>query len=192
MKKQDDMNRVRSLLARWVAEIQLSAARCRYDIHRDSQGEVAKLLNEIYGYQLENLDNEKKDYPGIDLGDSINHVAFQVTSRTDPGKITESLEKFVRHDAETYTAGIRFLLLSFEKVKFGGKVSKKWEKIYPAFDPEFHILSFHNLIWVCLSSDEIEVFKELQNDNERYCCWNFHWCFRRFVSRFGKKWIYCY
>jgi len=61
------------------------------------------LLNEIYDYQLENLNYEKNNYPGIDLGDKENNIGFQVTSRRDIRKIQDSLEKFKKIGHEDYS-----------------------------------------------------------------------------------------
>jgi len=92
-----------------------------------------KLLNEIYDLKLENLNFEKANYPGIDLGDKFNKIGFQITSRSDSRKILESLEKFSKGPNRIYTNGIRFFILNNLK-----KPQPKIEK-YQDYSPYFKI-----------------------------------------------------
>ncbi len=116
-----------------------------FDINKVSEDLALKLLNETYGYHLENLNYTKANYPGIDLGDKINKIGFQITSRRDPEKFKDSLEKFSKGPHEIYSDGIRFLILSIEDRR--PKLSKKkYTKLNPGFDPVNHILTINDLI----------------------------------------------
>ena len=44
---------------------------------------MCDLLNLTYDYELENLNREKMNYPGIDLGDRYDRVAVQIASEPD-------------------------------------------------------------------------------------------------------------
>ncbi len=104
----EEIDRVIKLVSLWVTEIKANNYLDFYDINKVAEDLALKLLNEIYGLQLKNLNEEKPNYPGIDLGDKINKIAYQVTSRNDDRKIQESLESFVKEDKTIYSNGIRF------------------------------------------------------------------------------------
>jgi hypothetical protein len=101
-------------------------------------------LNEIYGYNLENLNYDHENYPGIDLGDKINKIGFQITTRKDARKIKECLEKFAEGQSKVYINGIRFLIIRLGKKPQLKK--DKYQKIYPGFDPDRHILTAKDLL----------------------------------------------
>ena len=144
MKQQDDHSEIIGLLAQWIAEIKIHNANTSYDINTKSEDLACSLLNEIYDYQLVNLNTKKHNFPGIDLGDEAKSLlAFQITSRTDSSKIIESLKIFVNNNYDKrFQNGIRFLILSEEKVKLG---RKNPEAIYPAFNKEKHIITIKEL-----------------------------------------------
>jgi hypothetical protein len=108
----EELNRVLSLLSWWLMTIKSHNAVGFFDITKVAEGVALKLLNEIYDYQLENLNYEKSNYPGIDLGDKTNKIGFQVTSRKDSRKIYDNLEKFAKGPAKIYPNGIHFLILN--------------------------------------------------------------------------------
>jgi len=144
MSGQEDLNRVLNLISLWLTTINSHNTAGLFDINKLAEGLALKLLNEIYGYDLENLNYEKSNYPAIDLGDKTNKIGFQISTRTDSRKIKESLEKFVKGPHKTYSNGIRFLILHREKRPQSSK--KKYKEIYPDFDPDKHILTADHLI----------------------------------------------
>ncbi len=146
MKKEDSIKRVNLLLSRWVAQIQLNNALSFYDINNFSEGLSAKLLNIIYGYNLVNLNNEQRNHP-FDLGDKEAGIAFQVTSRTDTGKVIGSLENFIDRSLDIeYPRGLYFLILSINKIpRLNPKITEKISGFYQFFDPREHIISLKKL-----------------------------------------------
>lgn len=56
------------------------------------------LFNLIYGYKLKNLNKQRKNTPGIDLGDKKTKVCYQVTSTNERKKIDESIKKFEKYE----------------------------------------------------------------------------------------------
>jgi WD40 repeat protein len=138
------LDRVLFLISWWLAAIKFNNAIGFFDINKVAEGVALKILNEIYDYRLENLNYEKNNYLGIDLGDKTNKIGFQITSRKDARKIQESLGKFVKEPIEIYSNGIRFLILSQERKP--QLVREKYQKICPGFDPERHILNADDLI----------------------------------------------
>ena len=52
-----------------------------------------EVLNTTYGLNLKNLNDERSNEPGIDLGDDKAQIAFQVTSKNKLSKIHDTLNK---------------------------------------------------------------------------------------------------
>jgi hypothetical protein len=140
----EELNRVLFLISWWLSAIKSHNAIGFFDINKVAEDVSLRLLNEIYGYQLENLNYERDNYPGIDLGDEINKIGFQITSRKDTQKIQESLEKFIKGPKDKFSNGIYFLILTQEKKPQLSK--EKYSQIYPRFDPKKHILTATDLI----------------------------------------------
>ena len=144
MKKQSEIHTVIELMGRWLSQVRLSSALTFYDINKISEDFSCKLLNEIYTYELINLNSEKANFPGIDLGDKTKAlIAFQITSRIDGEKIRNTLRTFVNNKYDKiFTNGIRFLILNQESVKFGKQNPKK---IYGPFKKN-HVITDKDII----------------------------------------------
>jgi tetratricopeptide (TPR) repeat protein len=140
---EEESKRVLELMTFWVSKIKADNYLDFYDINRLSEDLALKLLNEIYNLNLENLNREKRNYPGIDLGDKTRKIAYQITSRDDPQKIKKCIEAFDKEDKTMYPGGIRFLILNDNKPKVTGK---KWLGNYKYFNPDEHIITHHDLI----------------------------------------------
>jgi WD40 repeat protein len=139
-----ELSRVLSLISWWVDTIKSHNAVNFFDINKVAEGVALKLLNEIYDYQLVNLNYETSNYPGIDLGDNINKIGFQITSRKDSRKIKESLKKFSKGPNRIYSNGIRFLILNRQSKPHSKK--GKYQDYYSNFVPSEHILNADDLI----------------------------------------------
>jgi len=148
MNKQLELQRIKVLLSRWIAEIGLDSNLDFYDINKISEGFSAKLLNLVFKLELEDLNKIHRNYPCIDLGDFKNKIAFQITSRTDFQKFKKNIETFIAINndekcfADVFTNGIRFLVLSIKPIQ-NGRI--QLNTIYNSFDKVKHIISFLDL-----------------------------------------------
>jgi hypothetical protein len=59
-------------------------------------------MNTLDGYDLTNLNNERSNEPGIDLGDTRNKIAYQFTSSKNSQKIKKTLEAITDEQKKTY------------------------------------------------------------------------------------------
>lgn len=150
MHKKTEIDNMIVLLKSWLVEIKFNTKLEFFDINKISEGLSEKLLNSIFGYNLRDLNKIKKNFPGIDLGDDTkDNIAFQITSRTDFQKFKENLEAFVKKDkngkshADTFTNGIKFLVLSNEDVKKG---NTDLSLIYSPFNIKNDILKLEDLL----------------------------------------------
>lgn len=92
--------RINKLLSFFVTEVKGATAMGRADINHVSEVVLVPLLSKVFDYpNLANLNyTEQANYPGVDLGDLVARVAFQVTSTSTSKKVKETLTKFVSHE----------------------------------------------------------------------------------------------
>lgn len=95
MKQIEVENQLRSVVGRLMAEIDLATSQGRSDVYLISEDAWIPVLQEVYQCpNLINLNRTRKNFPGVDLGDENERVAFQVTASTDIDKIKSTLEQF--------------------------------------------------------------------------------------------------
>lgn len=83
-----------------------------YDINRDFEYFFIFILNQVYNYNLVNMNDIQSNYPAIDLGDINSRVCIQVTSENTNSKYKATLEKFLENDLDRFYDKIVFLLIS--------------------------------------------------------------------------------
>lgn len=79
MNRTQSINSITQSLSRFRSEVEILNSSSLYDINLHSENILIPLLNELFQLNLENANKTKKNYPGIDLIDVENRVAFQVT-----------------------------------------------------------------------------------------------------------------
>ncbi|MGL6151719.1 MAG: SMEK domain-containing protein [Aeromonas sobria] len=63
------------------------------DVHVHLEDFYREILNITLGIKLRNLNQERKNSPGLDLGDEVEGVAFQITGTKNSKKVNKTLEK---------------------------------------------------------------------------------------------------
>ncbi|MCM3470199.1 SMEK domain-containing protein [Brevibacillus borstelensis] len=98
----------------------------QYDINKACEDLFRDILNEMYGWNLENLNESQENFPSIDLGDKNNRVAIQVTSSKKWIKIRETMESFEVHQLYNDYKMLYIIILGekgnyekINKIKFG-------------------------------------------------------------------------
>lgn len=82
--RQIDMDQIKLLMATWMSTIRFHNYETYYDINKVSEHLCRLILNELYEFELEDLNHPVKNFPGLDLGDkNKSMIAYQITSRTD-------------------------------------------------------------------------------------------------------------
>src|SRR5262245_14153945 len=82
----------------WIATTcELQAQLKLFDDHLLAQPFFRRVLNVAYSLELEMMDRIRPNFPAIDLGDSTNMVAFQITTERGAEKVQHTLDKFVEH-----------------------------------------------------------------------------------------------
>ena len=133
-----------------------------YDLNKRWENTARKLLNVAYDWNLKRLELEstgKKNYPGIDLGDSERMIGVQVSSRNKTKKINEMLSK-LNNEVDgvpvsaiyntVYLFVIGYRLDKYDEKKFNVPANVRFDKS--------HVLDFNSLK---------EKFDELDDDRQK-------------------------
>jgi hypothetical protein len=80
------------------------------DLNKYAEDFFKTVLNHLLSLSLTNLNDERSNAPGLDLGDNGNGIAFQVTSQRTSAKVNETLAKLSLEQIATYPK-IRVLII---------------------------------------------------------------------------------
>lgn len=96
MKQLEIENELRDVVSRVIVQVELATAQGRTDINLALEDALIPILQLVYNLpNLTNLNRKQKNFPGIDLGDDSDRVAFQVTSTTSLDKVKDTVRQFV-------------------------------------------------------------------------------------------------
>ena len=141
MKQLEIENQLREVVARLMTEVDLSTKQGRQDINLVSEDAWIPILKEVYQCpNLYNLNKNNKNFPGIDLGDDQDRVAFQVTSTTDIKKVKGTLTQFMeRGYKNTYDELYVFTITKKQKSYSQNSIDKIIDSDFD-FDSKKHII----------------------------------------------------
>lgn len=87
------------------------------DANKLSESFFCDLLNEIYSYNLTNLNLEQLNFPAVDLGDDKAKVSFQVTSDSSKSKIQKTIQRFETHKLAERFNVLYVIIIKIKKSK---------------------------------------------------------------------------
>ena len=64
----------------WRVYTELSSSTLLNDVNNTNEELSALVLNEVYVWNLRNLNNPKANFPAIDLGDDVKGIGVSVTA----------------------------------------------------------------------------------------------------------------
>ncbi|MDN3582107.1 SMEK domain-containing protein [Mucilaginibacter flavus] len=73
-----------------------------YELNTYVESFFRETLNTVYGLSLVNLNADRSNNPGLDLGDAAAQIAFQITSTTTTAKVNETLDVLSAAQLTTY------------------------------------------------------------------------------------------
>lgn len=89
-------NGLRDVVSRLERQVELATAQGRTDINLALEDAFIPILKATYNLpNLINLNRKRKNYPGIDLGDDHDRVAFQITATTTLDKVKSTVQQFM-------------------------------------------------------------------------------------------------
>lgn len=114
-----DFGRIRKRLEEIAQEIKNSNKRNLTDINIICEEIFGEILNAVYDLKLIAVSSEiSGNFVAVDLIDYDQKIAFQVTSRSDRGKIKDTIDKFNRSELKEQIHSLYFLILSMEPHKY--------------------------------------------------------------------------
>lgn len=145
MKEENELDFIATAFSRWHGKVCARKGQGLGDINLVSEDLVIQLLNTIFNLNLINLNlHERSGIDSIDLGDKENKIAFQVTTASSSKKIKNQLKLFVDNKhSETYTNGIRFIILFRNKPQKG---KHNFKEELTTFHEDQHILTDQDLV----------------------------------------------
>jgi hypothetical protein len=87
------------------------------DLNKFCEDFVKDILNVTHSINLKNLNTERSNEPGLDLGDAREKIAFQVTSVATSQKISETLSKITEDQLKVYSK-IKVLIIGKKQGKY--------------------------------------------------------------------------
>lgn len=145
-------------LSSYVTIINNNNANGYQDANRDAENVFCFILNVIYDYELENLNNKiKNNFPGIDLGDDKKRISVQVTSDNSSTKIKDTLDTFLRKDYIKLYDRLIILIIG-EKLNYYSKFNSG----SLSFDPKKDIIGLKELMIEInkLSEEKLQTISE--------------------------------
>ena len=118
-----------------------------FDLNRYLEDFFKDILNIVYGYKLKNLNEDRSNNPGLDLGDEGAKVAFQVTSTKTSDKINETLKKAAGQASKF--PNIYVLILQDKQGSYSG-LDADLAKPF-AFNADEHILDIGDVLKTVIS-----------------------------------------
>ncbi len=116
-----------------------------FDLTKVCEDFFKELLNYINDYHLKNLNKERHNSPGLDLGDDVNRIAFQVTSTVNSKKIKQTLEAITEDQIKRYDT-IYILVTGKEQNSYTVADKGLLKKAKNAFDTKKNIIGLNDLI----------------------------------------------
>jgi len=98
-------------LTRLSADVEVLGTMHFFDLNIAAEHFFERLLNQVYGYNLVNLNHSQLNAAAIDLADQNIGLAVQVTSDRRSSKIQKTLDKFVKHGLGTTYKSLKILLI---------------------------------------------------------------------------------
>lgn len=111
-KREDYIKKVAYFLAVLEVNIRNTGFLRLLDLNIVAETFFADFLNILHGLKLENLNNiDRSNMPGIDLGDTDNKIAYQVTSTKTGEKIQKTIDKFIKEELHKKFDSLNILIL---------------------------------------------------------------------------------
>jgi len=96
MRQLEVENQLRDVVSRIIVQVELATSQGRTDINLALEDAFIPILKSVYNLpHLTNLNRKQKNFPGIDLGDDHDRVAFQLTSTTTLEKVKFTVQQFM-------------------------------------------------------------------------------------------------
>ncbi|MFC4317716.1 SMEK domain-containing protein [Rhizobium alvei] len=138
---------MRDVVSRIIVQVELATAQGRTDINLALEDAFIPILRSVYNLpRLINLNRKQKNYPGIDLGDDHDRVAFQITSTTSLDKVKFTIKQFMDRSYFNSFDELYILMLSpkqasYSQISVNSLLTEEF-----SFDCKRHIIDLRDLL----------------------------------------------
>ena len=157
---------IRDLLSSFITKIKGSTALGLTDINKFSEVFILELFRELYNISsLRNLNIEKKNFPGLDLGDDVSGMAFQVTATSDLTKVKDTLLKVIDNKLYERFSSIQIFVITEKQTTYSQTAIDKITQGLFQFNVARDIIDYRDILSICatLELDHlIRVFEVLK------------------------------
>src|SRR5258708_11180275 len=145
MRLEQLLQEIRNLLAQFVAEVEGSVAG-GVDISSASETFLMELFREVFELpRLINLNVERSNFPGLDLGDEAEGVGFQITADSSLSKVLETLRMVVKHELYKVYPRVHVYITTRKQRSYGRQSIDRATSGKFSFVPQEHVLDFRDL-----------------------------------------------
>lgn len=140
-------NELREVVSRITCQVNLATKQGRLDVNLSLEDALIQVLKEVFSLaRLVNLNAKQKNFPGIDLGDEHDRVAFQVTSTSGLDKVKKTLNVFTEHGFESNFDELYILILSEKQKTYSQEAIDKIVQGKFEFDAKHQIIDLSDIL----------------------------------------------
>jgi hypothetical protein len=144
--RKDAIEKIIKYLDAFVLEVRSYNTIGTYDINIHAENTLIPILNAIFDLELENANHTKRNFPAVDLIDSKNGVAFQLTATTTMDKVSETIRKFIDHGLHKTYSTLFIYILTEKEVKYNDtKLHELTNGIFE-FDATVHLIDYTDVL----------------------------------------------
>jgi hypothetical protein len=133
---------ITALLTHWRVYTELSSSVQLNDVNNTNEDLSGLVLNKIYSWELENLNNIKPNYPAIDLGDLANAIGVSVTATSASTYIHDKIKTNIEHKVYESYPNHHFFITT-RKLNYTSVFDTQGKYV---FDKDKHIIDIEDLL----------------------------------------------
>ncbi|WP_315747605.1 MULTISPECIES: SMEK domain-containing protein [unclassified Bradyrhizobium] len=147
MRQLEVENQLRDVVSRIIVQVELATSQGRTDINLALEDAFIPILKSVYNLpHLINLNRKHKNFPGIDLGDDHDRVAFQITSTTTLDKVKFTVGKFMERAYYNTFDELYVLMLAKKQSSYSQASVNELLNDQFAFNCKKHIIDLGDLL----------------------------------------------
>lgn len=140
-------NELRDVVSRLISQVALASKQGRLDINLAMEDAFIPIFKELFHLpRLYNLNAKQKNFPGIDLGDEFDRVAFQVTATTDLEKVKKTLSIFIDKNYRSNFDELFIFMLVNKQKSYSQQAVDKITNGQFSFDTKTHIIDCADIL----------------------------------------------
>lgn len=153
MNQEIKLYRISQLFSRFKEQVRMLNSNGEFSINTHAENILIDVLNKVYDCNLKNVNYEEgKTYPSIDLRDTTNRIAVQVTSTANLEKVKHTLTTFIENN----------LYKSYDKLYIFIITQKQTSYDQEKIDKILNGLFLFNTTDII---DRADIYKELNSQN---------------------------